>query len=199
VLSRPMRHVAVVQSNSCKVLLAELRDVKTECARWQVVADRLCVQLAEEAMACEHLVSMKEVETPCGKLMCAVSGSPSEFCAVSIVRSGDILMPAVRRTHVGISCGKILLQRDENDSEKRPVWIYQKFPHNISELKVLLCDPMLATGGSAIKAIECLLKAGVEESNITFINVIASQEGIRALHEIHPAVYILTVAIDPVS
>ena len=55
---------------------------------------------------------------------------------------------------------------------------------------------MLATGGSVIKAIEVLLEAGVREENITFINLIASPEGIRALHQRYPQVQIVVAAID---
>lgn len=49
----------------------------------------------------------------------------------------------------GISVGKILIQRDEESEEKLPKMFYEKYPPNISSKSILLCDPMLATGGSA--------------------------------------------------
>ena len=50
----------------------------------------------------------------------------------------------------GIPVGKILIQRDETSKEKLPILFYEKYPPNIQEKEILLCDPMLATGGSAI-------------------------------------------------
>ena len=70
-------------------------------------------------------------------------------------------MEAVRKLATGISVGKILCQRDENDVEKRPKLFYSKLPQDIASKQVILADPMLATGGSAAMAIDVLLKAGV--------------------------------------
>ena len=57
---------------------------------------------------------------------------------------------AVRDVIPGIPVGKILIQRDESSKEKLPILFYEKYPPNIQDKEILLCDPMLATGGSAI-------------------------------------------------
>jgi len=68
-----------------------------------------------------------------------------------------------------LKTAKILIQRDE--ATALPQLYYSKLPDGIEKLQVLLCDPMLGTGGSALAAIEVLKKAGVKEENILFINV----------------------------
>ena len=67
---------------------------------------------------------------------------------------------------------------------------------DIATRTVLLLDPMLATANSAIKAIEVLKDAGVEESKIVFVNLIAAPEGVKAMAEKHPEVTILTSMVD---
>ena len=90
-----------------------------------------------------------EVTTPCGK-WAGVSREEEEACAVSIIRAGDSMLEAVRSLAPGIKVGKILIQRDEESEEKLPKMFYQKYPPGIEKRQILLCDPMLATGGSAV-------------------------------------------------
>ena len=113
------------------------------------------------------------------------------------MRSGDILMEAVRLVALGVSCGKILVQRDEEDPEKRPKLFYSKLPPDVMDKQILLVDPMLATGGSAKMAIQVLIEAGVPEANITFLNVVCCPEGLNALGNSYPKVKVITAAIDP--
>ena len=87
--------------------------------------------------------------TPCGK-WAGVSREEEEACAVSIIRAGDSMLEAVRSLAPGINVGKILIQRDEQSEEKLPKMFYQKYPPGIEKRQILLCDPMLATGGSAV-------------------------------------------------
>jgi uracil phosphoribosyltransferase len=73
---------------------------------------------------------------------------------------------------------------------------YSKLPHDIAQRKVLLLDPMLATGGSAKKAIQVLLDSGVKESSILFINLIAAPEGLESVLEAYPRIKLITGQID---
>ena len=114
---------------------------------------------------------------------------------MSIIRAGDSLLESVREVLPDIPVGKILIQRDE--STALPKLYYSKFPPRIKEFtNVLICDPMLATGGSVICAIGELLKVGVEEERITFINVVCCLEGLKAVLEKHPAVRIVSCEVD---
>jgi uracil phosphoribosyltransferase len=91
--------------------------------------------------------------------------------------------------------------------------IYVKLPHDIKDRKVLLMDPMLATGGSAcrgacarccdgvvtrarVTAVSVLVEQGVKEQNIIFLNLIAAPEGIKAMMQAYPNVRIITSMID---
>ena len=79
---------------------------------------------------------------------------------------------------------QILIQRDEATAEA--VFYYAKLPPAIENLNVILCDPMLATGGSALAAIKCLKEAGVKEEDIVFLNVVSCPEGLRNLEKNAP-------------
>ena len=96
------------------------------------------------------------------------------------MRSGAILQEAVRRVVPGAKTAKILIQRDEETAQ--PVLMYSKLPPKIEAMNVLLCDPMLATGGSALTAIKVLKDAGVPEERITS----AVDEGLDARKYIVP-------------
>jgi uracil phosphoribosyltransferase len=89
--------------------------------------------------------------------------------------------------HSGIRIGKILIQRNEETAQAQ--LYYAKLPQDIAERYVLLLDPMLATGGSAIKAIETLLQHGVAENKILFLNLLAAPEGINIY--IHTLLFII--------
>ena len=115
---------------------------------------------------------------------------------MSIMRSGDLLLEPLRRLVPGVAVGKLLIQRDEASRDKHAVMMYDKLPKDIASRHVLLCDPMLATGGSAIKAIQCLVGHGVAAKSITFINLVSCPEGIAALAGAFPEVIIVTLAID---
>jgi len=158
-------------------------------------ADRLMTILAEEGLARLPSVVEKTVTTPCGSYTGLSAPSTDQICCVDIVRSGCILLEAVRKVAPDSKTAKILIQRDEETA--LPKLFYSKLPDNITDLNVMLCDPMLATGGSALKAIEVLKDAGVKEENILFVNVLSCPEGLKKLADSAPGVTILTAAIDP--
>ena len=95
------------------------------------------------------------------------------------------LIPAARVGHIG-------LYRDPETL--MPVEYYCKLPPDVSERELIILDPMLATGGSAAKAVEVLKQKGA--SSIKLMCLIAAPEGIEAVHKEHPDVEIYTAAID---
>lgn len=88
------------------------------------------------------------------------------------------------------------MQRDESTKEKNAVHFYTKLPKKISTMNVILCDPMLATGGSAIGAIQILIENGCKEENILFLNTVSAPEGLNRLNKEYSKVRILTSAVD---
>lgn len=151
--------------------------------------------VAEDALA-EFPCTQTTIQTPCGPFKDAVQVlDPRRICAVSIVRSGDCLLEAVREVEPACSVGKILIQRNEESLEKEAKLFYSKLPDSVEY--VLLCDPMLATGGSALKALSVLIDDyNVDPNKIIFANMICAPEGLQALAAAYPLVKIVTAVID---
>jgi len=182
----------VLSSPAITMLLTVIRDKVTTQRDYVAYSDRLMNILAEEGLA--RLATPGKVVTPCGEFQGLVPPEGHTICGVDIVRSGGILLEAVRRIAPDSKTAKILIQRDEETAE--PKLFYSKLPPGIEDLTVVLCDPMLATGGSAITAINVLKDAGVKEERILFLNVVSCPEGLRALAEKTPGVRIVTAALD---
>lgn len=123
-----------------------------------------------------------------GKTLC------NNICGVSIMRGGDAMAAELRTMIPDIKIGKILIQREE--ATAKPLYYYDRLPDNIENQHILLMDPMLATAGTAMCAIDVLKKKNVLENRIIFVSLIAAPEGIIALHKEYPDVTIITSQID---
>jgi len=117
-----------------------------------------------------------------------------KLCGVSIMRAGESMEKCLREVIPDLPIGKILIQRNETDFQ--PKLYYTKLPLGIKECKVLLVDPMLATAGSACKAITILKDHNIKEENIIFINLVAAPEGVKRMQESFPSIKIITAALD---
>jgi len=131
------------------------------------------------------------IETPLAKTEGAIITRPVAF--VPILRAGLGLLDPMLQMYPAASIGHIGLYRDEETL--RPVSYFNRLPVEVSEAHVVLLDPMLATGNSACEAVSLLKAQGA--SRIQFLCVVACPDGIRALQLAHPAVQIITAAIDP--
>jgi uracil phosphoribosyltransferase len=134
-----------------------------------------------------------EVKTPVGEIYDGLRIS-SRICGVSIARAGESMEAELRAICPGIRIGKILIQRDKTTTV--PHLYYSALPRDIARRHVLLLDPMLATGGTALTAIQVLLDTGVTEENIVFINLLTAPEGIIAVCQRYPKVQLVTSAIE---
>lgn len=101
---------------------------------------------------------------------------------------------ALRECCRSVRIGKILIQRDEETS--KPRLFYDKLPEDIKDRWVLLLDPMLATGGSALMAVDVLLSRGVPEDRIIFLNLISSPEGVQNFADKYPKLRVVTAFVD---
>ncbi|KAK8937177.1 hypothetical protein KSP39_PZI012458 [Platanthera zijinensis] len=154
-------------------------------------SDRLIRLVVEHGLG--HLpFAEKQVVTPTGSVYTGVDFC-KKLCGVSIIRSGESMENALRACCKGIKIGKILIHR-EGDNGKQ--LIYQKLPNDISERHVLLLDPVLATGNSANQAIELLIRKGVPENRIIFLNLISAPEGIHCVCKRFPLLKVVTSEID---
>ena len=152
--------------------------------------------LAEDALA-EFPTTDVSIETPCGQFQGVETLPPTSICVVSIIRSGDCLLEAVREIEPACRVGKILIQRDESHPDKLPKLFYSKLPPGIASMHVLLCDPMLATGGSAVMALNVLVRDfGVDPKKIIFANIICVPVGLEKLAQEYPTVRVVSAWVD---
>ncbi|GJN04136.1 hypothetical protein PR202_ga21658 [Eleusine coracana subsp. coracana] len=154
-------------------------------------SDRLIRLVVEHGLG--HLpFTEKQVVTPTGSTYTGVDFC-KKLCGVSIVRSGESMENALRACCKGIKIGKILIHRVGDDGQQL---IYHKLPMDIAERHVLLMDPVLGTGNSAIQAIELLIRKGVPEDRIIFLNLISVPEGVHCVCKRFPRLKIITSEID---
>ena len=172
--------------------LSLLRDAETEPKKFRELVREISWLVGYEALADARLSPIR-VRTPIEETDGARLGD--RIGLVPILRAGlgmvDAmleLMPTAEVWHLG-------LFRDERTL--RPVEYYNKLPDSATVDLCLILDPMLATGGSAIAAIEVLKRWGaVTPVRIKLVNLIAAPEGVRAVQKAHPDVPIYTAALD---
>ena len=173
-------------------LLTIIRDEKTHRGDFIFYSNRIMRLLVEEGL--NHLpVVPHTVTSPVGQDYTGVKFE-GKICGVSIMRAGESMELALRECCRSVRIGKILIQRNEETS--MPKLFYEKLPTDIKDRWVLLLDPMLATGGSAIMACEVLKNNGVPEERILFLNLIACPEGIKNFADKLPKVRVVTAFID---
>ncbi|XP_052482613.1 uridine kinase-like protein 3 isoform X5 [Gossypium raimondii] len=169
-----------------------IRDSQTTKHDFVFYADRLIRLVVEHGLG--HLpFTEKQVITPTGSVYTGVDFC-KRLCGVSVIRSGESMENALRACCKGIKIGKILIHREGEDNGQQ--LIYEKLPQDISERHVLLLDPILGTGNTAVKAISLLTRKGVPESNIIFLNLISAPQGVHVVCKSFPRVKIVTSEID---
>jgi uracil phosphoribosyltransferase len=180
--------IEVVQHPLVKHILTRLRDASTEPAQFRALARQLTLLLAVEATR-DLPVREHTVQTPLETTQGHSLAQP--IVAVPILRAGLGMLEAITELFTDVRVGYIGLERDETTAVARAY--YCKLPP-IGTSRVLLLDPMLATGGSAAQAVEVLLKAGAQD--IVHVCVVAAPEGVRLLNERFPQVRIVAASID---
>ena len=178
-----------------RALHTAIRDQGASRHAFVTNSDRLVQMLIEEALGLLPATPVT-VTTPCGPYEGVSLPEESTIVAVSILRAADCMLGVCRAMMHSVAVGKILIQRNEETAE--PMLMYSKLPPSLADRPILLLDPMLATGGSAVTAVNVLLEKGAKAENIVFVNIVAVKEGIDKLAAAHPAVRVVTSAIDPI-
>jgi len=170
-----------------------IRDQTTNTTDFVFYADRLLRLVVEAGLG--HLpFAEKTVVTPTDHRYVGVDFA-KKLCGVSIIRSGESMENALRACCKGIKIGKILVHRAGDKCVQQEI-VYEKLPADISTRYVLLMDPMLGTGSSAVRAIQVLLDKGVEQNKILFLTLIAAPEGVHRICKTFPAMKVITSEID---
>src|SRR5215210_748644 len=181
--------VTVVDHVLLRRLVSILRDRDTPHGVFRQTMDDAGMILAYEAMR-QLRPDEYEVQTPLEPA--AGVRLADEVVIVAILRAGLGLVDGFLRLVPDARVGHLGMYRDEE--ALRPVGYYENVPSGVGESEVFVVDPMLATGGSATQSIAPLKRAGAQR--IRFVCLVAAPEGVRALREAHPAVPIVTAALD---
>ena len=170
--------------------LAILRDKNTGTKEFRELIMEIAMFLCYEAMKDAKLEEV-EIETPIEKMK---TGKLDEdkYAFVPILRAGMGMLDGVINVVPNAKIGHIGMYRDENTFE--PVNYFFKVPKDIQNREVIILDPMLATGGSAIDAINQIKKHGGKK--IKFMCILAAEEGLERLHKAHPDVQIYVGQLD---
>jgi len=170
--------------------LSILRDEHTGVKEFREIVSEIA---ALECYEATRDLPMEEVEikTPVAKgTFRALAGK--KLAIVPILRAGLGMVDGILSLIPSAKVGHIGLYRDPETLD--PVEYYCKMPNDIAERDVIILDPMLATGGSAVAAIQFIKNYGCK--NIKLMNILAAPEGIQAVHSAHPDVEIYVAGVD---
>lgn len=173
--------------------LTIMRNKNTSTKDFREITNEIAMLMAYEITRDLPLEDV-EIETPLVKTtQKRLAGK--KLAIVPILRAGLGMVDGITNLIPSARIGHIGMYRDEETLEA--VEYFAKFPQDISERQVFVVDPMLATGGSAIAALNQLTKHyHVEPKNITFVCLVSAPEGVKTLQEAHPEVDIYTAALD---
>ncbi|MGF1553738.1 MAG: uracil phosphoribosyltransferase [Paracoccaceae bacterium] len=170
--------------------LTRMRMRDTSTASFRDLLREISLLLAYELLRDLKLEDV-EIETPVAKMK-APRLAGKKLCFVSILRAGDGLLQGLLDLVPSARVGHIGLYRDEET--KAPVEYLIKLPDDLADRVTVLVDPMLATAGSAVAAVERVKIAGARD--VRFLALVAAPEGRDAFHAAHPDVPVFAAALD---
>lgn len=180
----------VIDHPLIKDKLTRIRKSTTESTKFRENLEELTKLMIYEVTKDFELKTI-DIETPVAK----TTGYKLKYntVLVPILRAGLGMVDGVKALIPTAAIGHIGLYR--NEETLKPVEYYCKMPPTITDSYTLILDPMLATGGSAIAAID-ILKTKYKPRKIIFVCTVASPEGVKALKESHPDIDIYTASLD---
>lgn len=184
----PLVHVIDHPLVQHKLSLMRRKDASTNSFR--TLLNELSMLMAYEVTR-DMEVSYVEIETPM-ETMQAPMIDGKKLALISILRAGNGILDGILQVVPGARVGHIGLYRDPDTLQA--VEYFFKVPQNMHERDVIMVDPMLATGNSAVAAIDRIKKT--QPKSIKFLCLLTCPEGIAALHAAHPDVQIFTASID---
>jgi uracil phosphoribosyltransferase len=183
-------NVTVVEHPLVAHKLSLLRDKTTPSVQFRQLLREIALLLGYEVLR-DLPTELRGIETPVGPTQAPfLKGKKLVFVPVLRAGLGFVeglleLVPSARVGHVG-------LYRDPETLTA--IEYYFKMPEDLAERLVIVCDPMLATGNSAIAAVARLKETGARE--VKLLCLLAAPEGIQAFHDAHPGIAIFTAAVD---
>ena len=170
--------------------LTLMREKKTSTAVFRQLLREISQLLAYEVTRGLPMTT-KSIETPMEQMDAPVLDG-KKLALISILRAGNGLLDGVLELVPSARVGFVGLYRDEKTLQ--PVQYYFKVPEAMQDRLVIAVDPMLATGNSSVAAVDLLKQSGA--TNIRFLCLLASPEGVARMADAHPDVPIITAALD---
>ena len=184
------QQVTIMEHPLIQHKITRMRKTETSTKEFRELVSEVSMLICYEATKNLPLTEV-EIETPLTK-MTAKELSGKKLCVVPILRAGLHMADSILHLIPNARIGHIGMYRDEETLQ--PVEYLCKLPTDIKERVVYVVDPMLATGGSAIAAINQLKQRGI--TNLTFLCLIAAPEGVEAFTKAHPDVPVYIGALD---
>jgi len=169
--------------------LTRLRDKRTDPQAFRRVLSEVAALMLYEATRSFRL-RKRQVATPLEKT--EGSSLEREVVLVPVLRAGLGMLDAILQLIPNARVGFIGLKREETTLSA--TFYHKSLPKNLSRFEVILIDPMLATGGSAVAALDLLAEARAR--HVRLVNLVAAPEGVRCVRAKYPNVPIFTAAID---
>lgn len=186
-----MNRVTVCTHPLVQDKLTRLRDKNTSPQEFRQLLEEVSIVLGTEALS-KVPMRQAQIQTPLKSMKSPRLEQPVVLAAV--LRAGLGMAPGLLRVVPEASVGHIGLYR--NEETLNPVRYYVRLPKGLEKSIVVLLDPMLATGGSAVEALRILKTDGAQR--ITLISLLAARQGVKKVQREHPDVDIMVAAIDPV-
>lgn len=186
------QHAHHATSGMKDALLTVLRSRDTQHDDFRIVADKLAYLLAAEVAQKLDTISVA-IETPLMRTYGTLLAH--DIVLVPIVRSGLALLHSFTQIFEGSRVGFVVVQRDEKTA--LPQLFYSKMPPLHAETRVVILEPMIATGGSVCSALHILRDMGVEMHRVIVASVICASEGLQAVRSQFPEVTLVYAAEDP--
>ena len=184
------KHLTVVEHPLVQHKLTLMRDAETPTGLFRQLLREISTLLAYEVTR-DLPVTTRQVQTPLTSMDAPVLDG-RKLALVPILRAGNGLLDGMLDLMPSARVGFVGLYRDEETLE--PVQYYCKLPDGLSERRVIVVDPMLATGNSSAAAIALVKDAGAID--IRFLCLLAAPEGVQRMEKAHPDVPVVTASVD---
>lgn len=183
--------VTVIQHPLIQHKLSLMRQEETPTAEFRRLLKEIGILLAYEVTR-DLPLKLEEIQTPITTMKAPMLAPDKKMVIISIMRAGQGILDGILELIPSARVGHIGLYRDP--STLGAVEYYLKVPHDIEHRDIIVVDPMLATGNSAVAAIDRLKE--FNPMSIKFLCLLAAPEGLEHFHSSHPDVPIFTAAID---
>lgn len=186
-----MKNVYTITHPLVQHKLTLMRRAETSTAKFRSLLREISMLLAYEVTR-DLPLKLEPIQTPMADMEAPVLSAEKKLVVVSIMRAGQGILDGILELIPSARVGHIGLYRDPQTL--RVIEYYFKVPHDMEDRDVLVVDPMIATGNTAIAAVHQLKQA--TPRSIRFVCLLAAPEGIGQFHSEHPDVDLYTAAID---